>query len=173
MEMDTGPVLVLEPPKHDLAWQLPAPTAPPGLGKADTIPRKSFRGAHHSLEILPRSSAQKHTVPRSRLLLGDSSEERARVLYLPSTWAGPTEITPERKRMHERIIKASECLKNWWDRGVIAQQPYQRTMVPDDGKVEDESGSIEGLPGILFRLCHSNIRLHVIGTGRASDDQKT
>jgi hypothetical protein len=33
-------------------------------------------------------------------------------------------------------------------------------------QVEDESGNIVGLPGILFRLCHNNIRLHVIGTGR-------
>src|SRR5271155_3886467 len=30
-------------------------------------------------------------------------------------------------------------------------------------RVEDESGSIMGLPRILFRLCHNNIRLHVLG----------
>ena len=30
-------------------------------------------------------------------------------------------ITPERNRMHEQIIEASECLKNWWDRGLIQQ----------------------------------------------------
>jgi hypothetical protein len=34
----------------------------------------------------------------------------------------------------------------------------------DNCQVEDESGSIVGLPGILFRLCH-NIRLHVFGPG--------
>jgi hypothetical protein len=27
-------------PEHDLAWQLPAPTAPPGLGQADAVPRR-------------------------------------------------------------------------------------------------------------------------------------
>jgi len=32
-------------------------------------------------------------------------------------------ITPERHRLHEQIIEASECLKNWWDRGLIQQQP--------------------------------------------------
>ena len=31
-------------------------------------------------------------------------------------------ITPERNRLHEQIIEASECLKNWWDRGLIQQQ---------------------------------------------------
>jgi hypothetical protein len=36
----------------------------------------------------------------------------------------------------------------------------------DNCQVEDESGSILGLPRILFRLCHNNIRLHVIRTGR-------
>ena len=28
-------------------------------------------------------------------------------------------ITPERNRLAEDIIEASECLKNWWDRGLI------------------------------------------------------
>ena len=32
-------------------------------------------------------------------------------------------ITPERNRLNEQIIEASECLKNWWDRGLIQQQP--------------------------------------------------
>jgi len=36
----------------------------------------------------------------------------------------------------------------------------------DNGQVKDENGSIVCLPGILFRLCHNNIRLQVIGTGR-------
>jgi hAT family C-terminal dimerisation region len=31
-------------------------------------------------------------------------------------------ITPERNRLAEDIIEASECLKNWWDRGLIEQQ---------------------------------------------------
>ena len=44
------------------------------------------------------------------------------------------------------------------------QQPYTpEDNGSDDCKVEDESGSIVGLPGILFRLCHNNIRLHVLG----------
>jgi len=30
-------------------------------------------------------------------------------------------ITPERNRLTEEIIEASECLKNWWDRGLIQQ----------------------------------------------------
>jgi hypothetical protein len=30
-------------------------------------------------------------------------------------------ITPERNRLAEEIIEASECLKNWWDRGLIRQ----------------------------------------------------
>jgi hAT family C-terminal dimerisation region len=37
-------------------------------------------------------------------------------------------ISPERNRLHEQIIEASECLKNWWDRGLIVQRPY----VPED-----------------------------------------
>jgi hypothetical protein len=28
-------------------------------------------------------------------------------------------IIPERNRLAEEIIEASECLKNWWDRGLI------------------------------------------------------
>ena len=30
-------------------------------------------------------------------------------------------ITSERNRLAEEIIEASECLKNWWDRGLIQQ----------------------------------------------------
>jgi hAT family C-terminal dimerisation region len=30
-------------------------------------------------------------------------------------------ITSERNRLAEDIIEASECLKNWWDRGLIEQ----------------------------------------------------
>jgi hypothetical protein len=30
-------------------------------------------------------------------------------------------ITPERNHLAEEIIEASECLKNWWDRGLIRQ----------------------------------------------------
>jgi hypothetical protein len=33
-------------------------------------------------------------------------------------------ISPERNRLHEQMIEASECLKNWWDRGLIVQQPH-------------------------------------------------
>jgi hypothetical protein len=35
--------------------------------------------------------------------------------------------------MHEQIIEASECLKNWWDRGLIVQQPY----TPEDNASGD------------------------------------
>ena len=31
-------------------------------------------------------------------------------------------ITLERNRLAEDIIEASECLKNWWDHGLIRQQ---------------------------------------------------
>ena len=30
-------------------------------------------------------------------------------------------IIPERNRLAEDIIEASECLKNWWDCGLIQQ----------------------------------------------------
>jgi hypothetical protein len=30
-------------------------------------------------------------------------------------------LTPERSRLQPDIIEASECLKNWWDRGLIQQ----------------------------------------------------
>ena len=30
--------------------------------------------------------------------------------------------TPERNRLGEESIEASECLKTWWDRGLIMQQ---------------------------------------------------
>ena len=30
-------------------------------------------------------------------------------------------INPERNRLAEEIIEASECLKNWWDCGLIQQ----------------------------------------------------
>jgi hypothetical protein len=30
-------------------------------------------------------------------------------------------ITPERKRLAEDVIEESECLKNWWGRGLIQQ----------------------------------------------------
>ena len=33
-------------------------------------------------------------------------------------------ISPERNRLHKQMIEASECLKNWWDRKLIMQQPY-------------------------------------------------
>ena len=48
-------------------------------------------------------------------------------------------ITPERNRMHEQIIEASEYLKNWWDRGLIMQQPSaSEDNGSDDCQVEDE-----------------------------------
>jgi hypothetical protein len=31
-------------------------------------------------------------------------------------------ITPEKNKLAPDIIEASECLKNWWDRGIIMQQ---------------------------------------------------
>jgi hypothetical protein len=31
-------------------------------------------------------------------------------------------VTPERNRLSDDIIEATECLKAWWDSGVISQQ---------------------------------------------------
>jgi hypothetical protein len=44
--------------------------------------------------------------------------------------------TPERNRLSEGSIEASECLKNWWDRGLITQQ--------EDAEVTHEGSDIEG-----------------------------
>ena len=46
-------------------------------------------------------------------------------------------ITPERNRLHEQIIEASECLKNGWDRGLIQQQP-NTPADSEDSELEDE-----------------------------------
>src|SRR3954468_20527697 len=45
-------------------------------------------------------------------------------------------ITPGRNRLGEESIEASECLKNWWDRGLITQQ--------EDAEVTHEGSDIEG-----------------------------
>ena len=37
-------------------------------------------------------------------------------------------ITPERNRLSCDIIEASECLKNWWDRGLIVQHKDGQEM---------------------------------------------
>src|SRR5271156_1806088 len=42
-------------------------------------------------------------------------------------------ITPERNRLHVEIIEVSECLKNWWDHGLIQQRDY----APEDPNLED------------------------------------
>ena len=42
-------------PEHDLAWQQLAPTALPGLGQADTVPRRLCLG-DSTQEALPRST---------------------------------------------------------------------------------------------------------------------
>jgi hypothetical protein len=42
-------------------------------------------------------------------------------------------ITPERSRLHVEIIEASECLKNWWDYGLIKQRPY----IPENPNTDD------------------------------------
>jgi hypothetical protein len=41
-------------------------------------------------------------------------------------------ITPERNRLHEQFIEASERLKNWWDHGLIVQQPHVQGDHPED-----------------------------------------
>src|SRR5271163_3021016 len=42
-------------------------------------------------------------------------------------------LTPERSRLAPDIIEASECLKNWWDRGLIQQ-------LEDEWEISDGSG---------------------------------
>jgi hypothetical protein len=55
-------------------------------------------------------------------------------------------ITPERNRLHKEIIKASEYLKNWWDRGLIIQRGYAQEgnscdeYEPQDDK--DDNGDL-------------------------------
>jgi hypothetical protein len=44
-------------------------------------------------------------------------------------------VSPERNRLHEQIIEASECLKNWWDRELIVQQPH--VLEDDDSDAYD------------------------------------
>ena len=47
--------------------------------------------------------------------------------------------------MHDQIIEASEYLRNWWNRGLIVQQPY----APEDIGSDDcqmEEGGIVSLP---------------------------
>jgi hypothetical protein len=52
----------------------------------------------------------------------------------------------ERNRLHEEIIEASECLKNWWDRGLITQRGYAQEndscdeYEPQDD--EDDNGDL-------------------------------
>jgi hypothetical protein len=50
-------------------------------------------------------------------------------------------ITPERNRLHEQIIEASECLKNWWDQGLIQQQVSGPEDDSDDCQLEDEDSN--------------------------------
>jgi hypothetical protein len=50
-------------------------------------------------------------------------------------------ITPERNGLHEQIIEASECLKNWWDQGLIQQQPSGSEDGSDDCQLEDEDSN--------------------------------
>jgi len=42
-------------------------------------------------------------------------------------------LAPERSRLAPGVIEASECLKNWWDRGLIEQ-------LEDEWEISDGSG---------------------------------
>jgi hypothetical protein len=44
-------------------------------------------------------------------------------------------ISSKRNRLYKRMIEASECLKNWWGRGLIIQQP--RAPEDDDSDAYD------------------------------------
>ena len=37
-------------------------------------------------------------------------------------------IIPERNRLVEEITEVSECLKNWWDRGLIHQREEEEAI---------------------------------------------
>ena len=95
--MDTGPALALEPlstvlPGNYRHLQHPQALDRPTLflgDRSQTLPRRLCPGGSAQEApprrlcpggLYPGGSAQEHTVSRSRLLLGGSSEEHARVL---------------------------------------------------------------------------------------------
>ena len=97
--MDTGPVLALEPlstilPGNYRHLQHPRTLDRLTLFLGDhsqehTAPRRLFLGAHRPRRLCPGSSAQEHTVSRSNLLLGDSSEDvslEAHGIYRGYVW---------------------------------------------------------------------------------------
>jgi hypothetical protein len=48
-------------------------------------------------------------------------------------------ITPEKDHLNAQIIEVSECLKNWWDNGLIVQQDYALGDVDlDDFEPQDD-----------------------------------
>jgi hAT family C-terminal dimerisation region len=47
-------------------------------------------------------------------------------------------ITPERNKLHIETMEASECLKNWWGRGLIKQR--NRAL---KGPNADEDGELQ------------------------------
>ena len=49
-------------------------------------------------------------------------------------------IILERNRLNEEFIEASECLKNWWNRGLITQQENAEVTYKDSD-IEGESES--------------------------------
>ena len=51
-------------------------------------------------------------------------------------------ITPERNRLNEQIIEASECLKNWWNCGLIQQTNAPAEDDFEDCELEDEDDDI-------------------------------
>jgi hypothetical protein len=95
--MDTGPILAPEP--------------------QSTILPGNYRHLQHP-QTLDRPTlflgdlSQEPTAPRSRLLFVDSSEGHAPVplITLHLGWADRNH--PERDRMHEQVIEASEYLRN-------------------------------------------------------------
>jgi hypothetical protein len=49
-------------------------------------------------------------------------------------------IALERNRLAEEIIEASECLRNWWDRGLI-HQLEEEEAIEDASEVVEACGS--------------------------------
>ena len=58
-------------------------------------------------------------------------------------------LASERSRLAPDIIKASECLKDWWDRGLIEQ-------LEDEWEISDVSG------GNKDRFCILHSQFHIL-----------
>jgi hypothetical protein len=61
-------------------------------------------------------------------------------------------ISPERNHLYGQIIEATECLKNWWDCGLIVQQPHAQEDDDSDAcDLEKDDCGLEVAPARLLR----------------------